>query len=177
MAVVVEAVVEEAVDTAVKTVVVMETMVEDVSVDTIVVVGGGGCRIFIHKTLNIRSHPHLHDDGGGIGSGGCGGGNSNGGHSGGSGGYHSGDGGCRSEDGGGCGGVGGGKREDEYSGGGYLLWIRCEGCRYSNGIERRSLSSGAQLESNMFVEFDIFSSFLSQPQMCNTIPYHPSHFH
>ncbi|KAH0850038.1 hypothetical protein HID58_094542 [Brassica napus] len=38
MAVVVEGVGEEAVDTAV------EAMVEDVSMDTMVVVGGGGCR-------------------------------------------------------------------------------------------------------------------------------------
>ena len=57
MAVAVEGVVEEAVDTAVEAVVVVEAMVEDVSMDTMVVVGGGGCRIFIHKTLNIRPHP------------------------------------------------------------------------------------------------------------------------
>ncbi|KAG2264933.1 hypothetical protein Bca52824_072012 [Brassica carinata] len=53
MAVAVESVVEEAVDTTVEAVVVVEAMVEDVSMDTMVVVGGGGCRIFIHKTLNI----------------------------------------------------------------------------------------------------------------------------
>ena len=57
MAVAVEGVVEEAVDTAVEAVVVVEAMVEDVSMDTMVVVGGGGCRIFIHKTLNIRPRP------------------------------------------------------------------------------------------------------------------------
>jgi len=34
--------VEKAVDTAMESVVVMEAMVEDVSVDTMVVVGGGG---------------------------------------------------------------------------------------------------------------------------------------
>ncbi|KAL0676592.1 hypothetical protein Bca4012_004573 [Brassica carinata] len=61
MAVAVEGVVEEAVDTTVEAVVVVEAMVEDVSMDTMVVVGGGGCRIFIHKTLNIRPHPrYLH---------------------------------------------------------------------------------------------------------------------
>ena len=37
-----ETVVEEAMDTATEAVVVMEVMVEDVSVDTMVVVGGGG---------------------------------------------------------------------------------------------------------------------------------------
>ncbi|CAN7056823.1 unnamed protein product [Brassica oleracea var. botrytis] len=42
---------------AVAVVVVVEAMVEDVSMDTMVVVGGGGCRIFIHKTLNMRPHP------------------------------------------------------------------------------------------------------------------------
>ncbi|CAN7078023.1 unnamed protein product [Brassica oleracea var. botrytis] len=42
---------------AVAAVVVVEAMVEDVSMDTMVVVGGGGCRIFIHKTLNMRPHP------------------------------------------------------------------------------------------------------------------------
>ena len=57
MAVAVEGVVEEAVDTTVEAVVVVEAMVEDVSMDTMVVVGGGGCRIFIHKTLNMRPHP------------------------------------------------------------------------------------------------------------------------
>ena len=57
MAVVVEGMVEEVVDTTVDAVVVVEAMVEDVSMDTMVVVGGGGCRIFIHKTLNIRPHP------------------------------------------------------------------------------------------------------------------------
>ncbi|KAF2614459.1 hypothetical protein F2Q70_00010219 [Brassica cretica] len=57
MAVSVEGVVEEAVDTTVEAVVVVEAVVEDVSMDTMVVVGGGGCRIFIHKTLNIRPHP------------------------------------------------------------------------------------------------------------------------
>ncbi|KAH0863324.1 hypothetical protein HID58_080535 [Brassica napus] len=57
MAVAVEGVVEEAVDTTVEVVVVVEAMVEDVSMDTMVVVGGGGCRIFIHKTLNMRPHP------------------------------------------------------------------------------------------------------------------------
>ncbi|CAF1763656.1 unnamed protein product [Brassica napus] len=57
MAVAVEGVVEEAVDTTVEAVVVVVTMVEDVSMDTMVAVGGGGCRIFIHKTLNIRPHP------------------------------------------------------------------------------------------------------------------------
>ncbi|KAF3490291.1 hypothetical protein F2Q69_00054467 [Brassica cretica] len=62
MAVAVEGVVEEAVDTTVEAVVVVEAMVEDVSMDTMVVVGGGGCRIFIHKTLNIRHHkPHSHN--------------------------------------------------------------------------------------------------------------------
>ena len=59
MAVAVEGVVEEAVDTTVEAVVVVEAMVEDVSMDTMVVVGGGGCRIFIHKTLNIRPHPQV----------------------------------------------------------------------------------------------------------------------
>ncbi|KAL0834403.1 hypothetical protein Bca101_086292 [Brassica carinata] len=57
MAVAVESMVEEAVDTAVEAVVVVEAMVEDMTMDTMVVVGGGGCRIFIHKTLNIRPHP------------------------------------------------------------------------------------------------------------------------
>ncbi|CAN6847781.1 unnamed protein product [Brassica oleracea] len=57
MAVAVEGVVEEAVDTTVEAVVVVEAMVEDVSMDTMVVVGGCGCRIFIHKTLNMRPHP------------------------------------------------------------------------------------------------------------------------
>ncbi|KAF3555031.1 hypothetical protein F2Q69_00014010 [Brassica cretica] len=57
MAVAVEGVVEEAVDTTVEAVVFVEAMVEDVSMDTMVVVGGGGCRIFIHKTLNMRPHP------------------------------------------------------------------------------------------------------------------------
>ncbi|KAL0741231.1 hypothetical protein Bca4012_082744 [Brassica carinata] len=38
-----EAVVEEAVDTEVEAVVVTEAKVEDMSVDTMVVVGGGGC--------------------------------------------------------------------------------------------------------------------------------------
>ncbi|KAL0754084.1 hypothetical protein Bca101_091752 [Brassica carinata] len=57
MAVAVESMVEEAVDTVVEAVVVVEAMVEDVSMDTMVVVGGGGYRIFIHKTLNIRPHP------------------------------------------------------------------------------------------------------------------------
>ncbi|KAF3544175.1 hypothetical protein DY000_02009750 [Brassica cretica] len=57
MAVAVEGVVEDAVDNAVEAVVVVEALVKDVSMDTMVVVGGGGCRIFIHKTLNIRPHP------------------------------------------------------------------------------------------------------------------------
>ncbi|WZZ86516.1 hypothetical protein YC2023_115095 [Brassica napus] len=35
----------------------MEAVVEDVSMDTMVVIGGGGCPIFIHKTLNIRPRP------------------------------------------------------------------------------------------------------------------------
>ncbi|KAG2287639.1 hypothetical protein Bca52824_047243 [Brassica carinata] len=45
------------VETMAVVVVVVEAMVEDVSMDTMVVVGGGGCRIFIHKTLNMRPHP------------------------------------------------------------------------------------------------------------------------
>ncbi|CAF2064770.1 unnamed protein product, partial [Brassica napus] len=45
------------VETMAVAVVVVEAMVEDVSMDTMVVVGGGGCRIFIHKTLNMRPHP------------------------------------------------------------------------------------------------------------------------
>ncbi|WZZ78906.1 hypothetical protein YC2023_099478 [Brassica napus] len=65
-AVAMEAVVEKAVDTAMESVVVMEAMVEDVSVDTMVVVGGGG---------------YL--------SGGDGGGYDGVGYGGGSGGYHS----------------------------------------------------------------------------------------
>ncbi|KAH0906537.1 hypothetical protein HID58_038364 [Brassica napus] len=65
-AVAMEAVVEKAVDTAMESVVVMEAMVEDVSVDTMVVVGGGG---------------YL--------SGGDGGGYDGAGYGGGSGGYHS----------------------------------------------------------------------------------------
>ena len=52
-----EGMVEEVVDTTVEAVVVVEAMVEDVSMDTMVVVGGSGCRIFIHKILNIRPYP------------------------------------------------------------------------------------------------------------------------
>ncbi|XP_013617120.1 PREDICTED: bacteriocin microcin B17-like [Brassica oleracea var. oleracea] len=79
MAVTMETVVEEAVNTAMEAVVVMEVMVEDVSVDTMVVVGGGG-----------------------YSSGGDGGGYSGGGYSGGSGGYCSGSSGGYGGDGGRC---------------------------------------------------------------------------
>ncbi|CAN6935383.1 unnamed protein product, partial [Brassica oleracea] len=67
-----ETVVEEAMDTATEAVVVMEVMVEDVSVDTMVVVGGGGYS--------------SGRDGGGYSGGGYGGG-SDGYRSGGGGGY------------------------------------------------------------------------------------------
>ena len=86
-AVAMEAVVEKAVDTAMESVVVMEAMVEDVSVDTMVVVGGGG---------------YL--------SGGDGGGYDGAGYGGGSGGYHS-------ESDGGYGGDGGRRECGYNSGG------------------------------------------------------------
>ncbi|KAL0736944.1 hypothetical protein Bca4012_013154 [Brassica carinata] len=128
-------VVEEAVDTAMKVVVVMEAMAEDVNVDTMVVVDGGG---------------YL--------SGGDGSGYNGGGYGGGSHGYCSGGGGGYGGDGGGYGGGDGGNYRNEGCG------ARHEGS-YSGGVSGSTRLPSPHLMSTRLPSTHLMSTHLSSTHL------------